>query len=63
MQVLSQLWKLNLGISSETLPAICVLAVVKLKTTSCVAKILLLSRRVFSKEFLKSMVNSKIGLT
>ena len=55
---------INLGIASETLLTLCVLAVIELKqqitTTSCVAKILLLSDRVSSTEFLKLMMNSEI---
>ena len=45
---------INSGITSETLSTLCVLTMLELKqliTTSCVAKILLLSDRVSSIEF------------
>ena len=56
---------INSGITSETLSTLGVFAVLELKklnTTSCVAKILHLSDRVSSTEFLKLMLNLEIWM-
>ena len=62
-RLIMNIMNINSGITSETLSTLCVLAVLELKqliTTSCVAKMLLLSDRVSSIEFLKLMLNSEI---
>ena len=53
--------KVNSGITSETLSTLCVLEVLELKELiTTAAKILLLSDRVSSIEFLKLMLSSEI---